>query len=68
MWLGVGLGESEDGLRDFRLSQHERFDVLAFQAHAVHGEESLEIIFPTDHEKALSEIMKQVFAHGGEAT
>jgi hypothetical protein len=55
-------------LRDFQLSQHERFDVLAFQVHAVHGEESLEIIFPADHEKALSEIMKQVFAHGGGAT
>jgi hypothetical protein len=55
-------------LRDFQLSQHERFDVLAFQVHGVHGEESLEIIFPADHEKALSEIMKQVFAHGGGAT
>jgi hypothetical protein len=55
-------------LRDFQLSQHERFDVLAFQVHAVHGEERLEIIFPADHEKALSEIMKQVFAHGGGAT
>jgi len=43
-------------------------DVLAFHVHAVHGEESLEIIFPADHEKALSEIMKQVFTHGGGAT
>jgi hypothetical protein len=54
-------------LRDFQLSQHERFDVLAFQVHAKHGEEKLEIIFPADHERAVSEIMKQVFAHTGGA-
>jgi hypothetical protein len=54
-------------LRDFQLSQHERFDVLAFQVHEKHGEEKLEIIFPADHERAVSEIMKQVFAHTGGA-
>jgi hypothetical protein len=53
-------------LRDFRLSQYERFDVLAFHVHAVHGEEKLEIIFPVDHERAVSEVMKQVFAHTGD--
>ena len=53
-------------LRDFQLSQHERFDVLAFQVHAMDGGEELEIIFPSDHERAVSEIMKQVFAHSGE--
>jgi len=52
-------------LRDFQLSQHERFDVLAFQVHAMHGGEELQIIFPADHERAVSEIMKQVFAHKG---
>jgi hypothetical protein len=52
-------------LRDFQLTQHERFDVLAFQVHATHGGEELEIIFPADHEKAVSGVMKQVFAHGG---
>ena len=54
-------------LRDFALSQHERFDVLSFQVHGMHGEEKLEIIFPVDHEKALSEVMKQVFAHADAA-
>jgi hypothetical protein len=53
-------------LKDFQLSQHERFDVLAFQVHAMDGGEELEIIFPSDHERAVSEIMKQVFAHSGE--
>ena len=54
-------------LRDFQLSQHERFDVLSFQVHAMHGGEALEIIFPADHERAVSGIMKQVFAHTGGA-
>jgi hypothetical protein len=54
-------------LRDFQLTQHERFDVLAFQVHAMHGGEELEIIFPVDHEKAVSGVMKQVFAHAGGA-
>jgi hypothetical protein len=54
-------------LSDFHLTQHERFDVLAFQVHAMHGEEELEIIFPVDHEKAVSEVMKQVFAHARDA-
>jgi hypothetical protein len=52
-------------LLDFQLSQHERFDVLGFRVHAIDGEEKLQIIFPADHERALSEIMKQVFAHSG---
>jgi hypothetical protein len=54
-------------LRDFQLTQHERFDVLALQVHSIHGEEKLEIVFPADHEKALSEAMAQVFAHAGGA-
>jgi hypothetical protein len=54
-------------LRDFQLSQHERFDVLAFQVHAMNGGEELEIIFPSDHERAISDIMRQVFAHSGGA-
>jgi hypothetical protein len=55
-------------LLDFQLTQHERFDVLAFQVHATHGEEKLAIIFPADHERAVSEVMKQVFAHAGGAS
>jgi hypothetical protein len=52
-------------LRDFQLTQHERFDVLALQVHSIHGGEKLEIVFPADHEKALSKAMEQVFAHAG---
>jgi hypothetical protein len=47
-------------LLDFHVSHHERFDVLALRVHAVHGGEKLEIIFPTDHEKAVSKAMEQV--------
>ncbi len=54
-------------LKDFQLTQHERFDVLALQVHSMHGGEKLEIVFPADHEKALSEAMEQVFAHAGGA-
>jgi hypothetical protein len=54
-------------LKDFQLSQHEHFDILSFQVHAMHGGERLEIIFPADHEKAISAIMKQVFAQAGGA-
>jgi hypothetical protein len=54
-------------LMDFQLSQHERFDILSFQVHAMHGGEKLQIIFPVDHEKAISAIMKQVFAQSGGA-
>jgi hypothetical protein len=49
-------------LRDFQLSRHDRFELLALQVHAMHGGEKLEIIFPADHEKAISEEMEQVFA------
>jgi hypothetical protein len=47
-------------LGDFHVSHHERFGVLALQAHARHGGEKLEIIFPADHEKAISKAMEQV--------
>jgi len=54
-------------LRDFQLTQHERFDVLALQVHSMHGGDKLEIVFPADQENALSEAMAQVFAHAGGA-
>ena len=54
-------------LRDFQLTQHQRFDVLALQVHSIHGGEKLEIVFPADHERALSEAMEQVFAQAGGA-
>ena len=44
-------------LADFHLSHHERFGVLALQVHATHGGEKLEIVFPSDHERAVSEVM-----------
>jgi hypothetical protein len=46
-------------LADFHVSHHERFGVLALQVHATHGGETLEIVFPTDHENAVSEAMEQ---------
>jgi hypothetical protein len=49
-------------LLDFHVSHHERFAVLALRVHAVHGGEKLEIIFPADHEKALSQAMEKVRA------
>jgi hypothetical protein len=44
-------------LADFHVSHHERFGVLALQVHATHGGEKLEIIFPSDHERAVSQAM-----------
>ena len=54
-------------LRDFQLTQHARFDVLALQVHSIHGGDKLEIVFPADQEKALSEAMAEVFSHAGGA-
>ena len=47
-------------LLDFHVSHHERFGVLALRVHAVHGGEKLEIIFPADHEKVVSEAMENI--------
>jgi hypothetical protein len=47
---------------DFHVSHHERFGVLALRVHAVHGGEKLEIIFPADHEKAVSKELEQIRA------
>jgi hypothetical protein len=46
-------------LADFHVSHHERFGVLALQVHATHGGETLEIIFPSTHEKTISKAMDQ---------
>jgi hypothetical protein len=46
-------------LADFHISHHERFGVLALEVHAAHGGEKLEIIFPSDDEKAISKAMEQ---------
>jgi hypothetical protein len=47
-------------LVDFQVSHQESFDVLALQLHAAHGGEKLEIIFPSDDEKAISMAMEQM--------
>jgi hypothetical protein len=47
-------------LLDFHVSHHGRFGVQALQVHAVHGGEKLEIIFPVDHERAVSKALEQV--------
>jgi hypothetical protein len=45
-------------LADFHVSHHERFGVLALQAHAAHGGEKMEIVFPSDDEKTVSKAME----------
>jgi hypothetical protein len=45
-------------LADFHVGHHERFGVLALQVHATHGGERLEVIFPSEHEKAVSKAME----------
>ena len=54
-------------LADFHVSHHEQFGALALQVHATHGGETLEIIFPSDHEKTVSKAMEQVFVKAGGA-
>jgi hypothetical protein len=55
-------------LADFHVSHQESFDVLALQVHAAHGGEKLEIIFPSDDEKAVSKAMEQVLLSRDSAT
>ena len=54
-------------LVDFQVSHQESFDVLALQLHAAHGGEKLEIIFPSDDEKAVSRAMEQMLLPPGSA-
>ena len=54
-------------LADFHVGHHERFGVLALQVHAAHGGEKLEIIFPSDEEKAVSKAMEQAVVPGDRA-
>jgi len=49
-------------LAEFHVSHHGRFGVLALQVHPAHGEEKLEIMFPSEDERAVSEAMEQVMA------
>jgi hypothetical protein len=47
-------------LADFHVGQQDRFGVLALYVHASHGGERLEILFPSDHEGAVSKAMERV--------
>jgi hypothetical protein len=46
-------------LADFHVGQQDRFGVLALHVHAGHGGERLEILFPSDHERAVSKAMER---------
>ena len=52
-------------LADFHVSHQERCDVLALEVHAAHGEKKLEIIFPSDEEKAVRKAIEQMFLSRG---
>jgi hypothetical protein len=52
-------------LADFNVSHQEGFDVLALQVQTAHGGEKLEIIIPSDNEKAVSKAMKQMLLSRG---
>jgi hypothetical protein len=47
-------------LDDFHVGQQDRFGVLALHVHASHGGERLEILFPSDHERAVSKALGRV--------
>jgi len=47
-------------LEDFHVGHEERFGILELRAHARHGGETLEVIFPADRERAVSKAMEQV--------
>ena len=52
-------------LTDFNVSHQEGFDVLALQVQTAHGGEKLEIVIPSDNEKAVSKAMKQMLLSPG---
>jgi hypothetical protein len=47
-------------LGSFRVSRQEGFGVLALQVNGAHGGEKLEVAFPSDEEKAISNAMEQL--------
>jgi hypothetical protein len=55
-------------LTNFHVSHRERFGVLALQVQSAQGEEKLEVIFPPDHEKAVSKALEQASPSQGSAT
>jgi hypothetical protein len=52
-------------LADFHVGHQQSFDVLALEVRAAHGEEKLEIIFPSDEERAVRKAMEQMLLSGG---
>jgi hypothetical protein len=54
-------------LKDFSVSHRESFGVLALQVGGAHGGEKLEVIFPTEIEKAVSNAMEQMALSRGSA-
>ena len=55
-------------LTDFHVSHHDRFGVLALQVHSTHGGEKLEILFPSDDERTLSNVIESVLVGREPAT
>jgi hypothetical protein len=49
-------------LSDFHVSHHGRFGVLALQVHAVHGGETLEVVFPAYREKSVVKALQRALA------
>ena len=47
-------------LKDFSVSHRESLGVLALQVNGAHGGEKLEVTFPSDDEKAVSNAMEQM--------
>jgi hypothetical protein len=47
-------------LKDFHVSHRESVGVLTLEVRAAHGGEKLEIIFPSDDEKAIANAMEQM--------
>jgi len=47
-------------LKDFHVSHQESVGILSLQVQAAHGGEKLEVVFPSDDEKAVSQAMEQM--------
>jgi hypothetical protein len=51
-------------LAELQVSHQEHFGVLTLEVRAAHGKEKLEILFPSDHQKAVSQAIEQVSLPG----
>jgi len=52
-------------LAQHRISRHEQFSLLELEAHASHGGEKLQIMFPSSHESEVSELIDRALAAAG---